>query len=767
LSRSAGEIRFRIRSAPPLQRLALLARPTLQTMNDPFKNPLPEYLVDAAQRMVLLLDTLRQRGNRSREQEEKDAPHVLEFEFEHILDGKTLPRPTNYQLVRIIPPEGTRLDPSKPPFVVVDPRAGHGPGIGGMKHDSEIGAALAAGHACYFVGFLREPVPGQTVEDVCQTEARFLEEVIARHPEADGKPVVIANCQAGWQIMMMAALRPELTGPLLLVGSPLSYWAGVRGKNPLRYLGGLLGGTWLTALAGDMGAGRFDGANLIANFESMNPGNTYWKKLYNLYSRIDEEAPRYLEFETWWGTPVVMNAEEMQWIADELFLGNKLSTGQLRTSNGTRIDLRNVTSPIIVFCSWGDDITPPQQALGWITDLYDHESEIVAAGQTIVYTMHDSIGHLGIFVSGKVANKEHTEFARCMEMIDLMPPGLYEAVITEVSPGTKESGVTDDKYLLRLETRTLDDIRKLGVNPPEDERRFATVARVSEVNKSLYRTFASPLVRALFPESVAKAVRQLHPNRFRFSVFSDRNPLLRPVKALADAVRANRKPASPDNPLFSLERAASSGMTSALDGWGTMRGRLQEAIFLAVYGHPAVQALAGFGPGSSERRHAERDLAREVAQERSRFELSSRYEHGGFLEAVARALVYIRIPEGRVDERGFAMVAALRAEAPPGEHRTWTELKQMLKEQFFLVRLDEERALQTLPAILPSNPEERRRGLELIRRMLAAEDALSGEGARRLQRIESLFEPSPRLTANGSAPAKADGNGDAGFASHP
>ena len=536
------------------------------------RNPVQEYLVDAAQRWVLLLDTLRQRGNRSLEESTKVAPHVLEFEFEHILDGKTLPRPTNYQLVRIIPPPGTQIDPGRPPFVVVDPRAGHGPGIGGMKHDSEIGAAFAAGHPCYFIGFLREPVPGQTVEDVCRTEARFLEEVIARHPEAEGKPVVVANCQAGWQMMMTAALRPELTGPIMLVGSPLSYWAGVRGRNPLRYLGGLLGGTWLTALAGDMGAGRFDGANLIANFESMNPGNTYWNKLYNLYSKIDEEAPRYLEFETWWGTPILMNAEEMQWIADELFIGNKLSTGQLRASDGTRIDLRNVTSPIIVFCSWGDDITPPQQALGWITDLYDHEREIVAAGQTIVYTMHDSIGHLGIFVSGKVANKEHTEFAQCMEMIDLMPPGLYEAVITE-EPSGSDPGVQNGKYLLRLEVRTLEDIRKLGVNPPEDERRFATVARVSEVNKSLYRTFASPVVRRLFPEPVAKVVQQLHPNRLKFSLLSDRNPLLWPVKALADSVRTRRQKVSADNPLLSLERTASSWLASALDGWGAMRGK--------------------------------------------------------------------------------------------------------------------------------------------------------------------------------------------------
>jgi hypothetical protein len=184
-------------------------------------------------------------------------------------------------------------------------------------------------------------MPGQTIEDVCRAEAVFLEEVARRHPEAEGKPAVIANCQAGWQMMMTAALRPELAGPIVLAGSPLSYWAGVRGKNPMRYLGGLLGGTWLTALAGDMGKGIFDGANLVANFESLNPANTYWEKPYGVYSKVDTEAQRFLDFETWWGSPVLLNAEEMQWIADNLFVGNKLTAGLIHASDGTRIDLRN------------------------------------------------------------------------------------------------------------------------------------------------------------------------------------------------------------------------------------------------------------------------------------------------------------------------------------------------------------------------------------------------------------------------------------------
>ena len=224
------------------------------------------------------LDTLRQRGNIYNEHNAKEIPHVLHFESELVLDGRTLERPVNYGLVRIVPPSGTQGDPSKTPIIVIDPRAGPGPSTGGMKPDSQIGVALAAGHPCYFAGFSPKPMPGQTIEDVFRAEAIFVEEVSKRHPDAEGRRTIISNCQAGWQIMMMAAIRPELPGPILLAGSPLSYWAGVRGKNPMRYLGGLLGRTWLTALSGDLEKGIFDGAHLVSNFESLNPANTYWTK---------------------------------------------------------------------------------------------------------------------------------------------------------------------------------------------------------------------------------------------------------------------------------------------------------------------------------------------------------------------------------------------------------------------------------------------------------------------------------------------------------
>src|SRR5246127_3141774 len=710
----------------------------------PGANDLLDYWVDAWQRSILLLDVLRQRGNNSAEHNARKAPHVLSFDAELVLDGRSLPRRVNYGLLRIIPLQGTSLDPNKRPFIVFDPRAGHGPGIGGMKHDSEIGVALAAGHSCYFVGFLPDPVPGQTIEDVCEAEARFVEEVVKRHPNAEGKPCLIGNCQAGWQIMMMAAIHSERVGPIMLAGSPLSYWAGVHGKNPMRYLGGLLGGTWLTSLACDLGNGIFDGANLVANFESLHPDNTYWKKIYNVYSKVNTEPPRFLEFEKWWGSPVLLNAEEMQSIADQLFVGNKLVSGELHSSNGVRIDLRNIKSPIIVFCSWGDDITPPQQALGWILDLYDHEEEIVKTGQTIVYCLHQSIGHLGIFVSGKVATKEHEEFANAMDMIDLMPPGLYEAVITGVDETVENPELVQGSYLFSLETRKLDDIRKIGGNSPEDDLAFATAARVSEVTQGVYSALMRPAVRAMVTEKSAELMRRSHPNRLRFEAFADQNPFMRPVADWAEMVRSDRRPVSPDNPFLAFEHMASDMITRGLEMWGLARDAATEAFFFNTYGSPLLQAMVGLrADDASVSRRIGRDVARETAAKQAAAHLEQQIDQGGLIEAAVRALVYVRLPEGKVDERGFAALKQISAELPAAERVGVARFKEIVKEQYLILLIDSERAIAALSKLLPGNRRQCEEALALVRRVLAARGALREEGRRRLERIEAMFAGPP------------------------
>ena len=701
------------------------------------------YSIDAWQRSILFLDVLRQRGENYREHAAKVAPHVLKFDFELVMDGRRLPRPVNYVLVRVKPPAGVEIDEEKRPFVIVDPRAGHGPGIGGFKPQSEIGVAIQAGHPCYLIGFLPDPMPGQTIADIARAEAAFLEHVAALHPNAEGKPAVIGNCQAGWAVMMLAAIKPELFGPIIVAGSPLSYWAGVQGMNPMRYTGGLVGGSWLAGLMSDLGNGKFDGAWLVTNFENMNPANTYWTKLYNVYSKIDSEPPRFLEFEQWWGGHVLMNAAEIQFIVDELFVGNKLATGEIELPVAGRIDLRNIRSPIVVFCSRADDITPPQQALHWILDLYESVDDIRAHGQTIVYAVHESIGHLGIFVSGSVAKKEHGEFASNIDLIDVLPPGLYEAVMTPKDANDPNADLVTGDYLVRFEVRTLEDIRALGCNDEEDERRFAGVARLSEINLGLYRTFVQPWVRGWANEGFARAMRRLHPLRLQYELFSSANPFMRAPLSLAQQVRENRSPVPTDNVFWQAQEQMSEWIAASLDAYRDMRDHATETWFRATYGSPLLQALVGLkatdasprrGPGKST------DHSALVAQRIQ--ELTESIPHGGPSEAAIRALLYIRMPDGNVDERSFRFLQRMRDEA--GKGLTLAAFKRILREQYFMLLLDQERAVEAIPDMLAQDPDLAAELGERLRRILDMTGLRSQSAKERRAEIDEVFKIASR-----------------------
>jgi pimeloyl-ACP methyl ester carboxylesterase len=717
------------------------------------------YAVDTWQRSVLFADVMRERGNQYQAHMQERVPNVLDFGTELIVDGRTLPRPVNYGLVRIAAPDDLKPDrdlaeghdPGRlRPFVVVDPRAGHGPGIGGFKRDSEIGAALRAGHPCYFVGFLPDPVPGQTVEDVMHAEAAFLEKVIELHPESPGKPAVIGNCQAGWQILMTASMRPELFGPIVVAGAPVSYWAGWRGKNPMRYSGGMLGGSWLTALTGDLGDGRFDGAWLVQNFENLNPANTLWTKQYNLYANIDTEGPRYLGFEKYWGGHVFLNAGEMQYIVDNLFVGNRFVSGEIVTSDGVRLDLRNIRSPIVVFCSYGDNITPPPQALGWITDLYRDDADLIGHDQTIVYATHDSIGHLGIFVSSSTGKKEHREFVSNIDLIDLLPSGLYEAHMGAKTDATPYADLVQGQYVLSISPRTIADVREIVQPDPESDRRFATAAYLSRVNLGLYRSFLQPWVRACTTPWTADVSSKLHPLRVTYELWSDRNPFASSVARAAESVKEARAPVTADNPFLQMQTAMSNAVIASFDFYRDMRDAAVEQIFETVYGAPWLQAFAGLPPRSDSEANAalkepgdteEREASIVAEHERLRHDMTE----GGLLEASVRALLYVRRTRGEADERRFNLAREMLSKL---SDRGILSFKHVVREQAALLRLDSEAAIGALPGLLASAPPDNIRNAARDIDKLSTVLPLDDQERADLARVLTIFESASKKKAS-------------------
>lgn len=712
-----------------------------------FAHAAADYAIDAWQRTVLFADVMRERGNQYEAHLNERTPNVLDFGVELIVDGRTLPRPVNYGLVRIVAP--TDLQPDHDPvedhdpgrlrpFVVFDPRAGHGPGIGGFKRDSEIGAALRAGHPCYFVGFLPNPVPGQTVEDVMRAEAAFLEKVIELHPDSPGKPAVIGNCQAGWQILMTAAMRPDLFGPIIVAGAPVSYWAGWRGKNPMRYSGGMLGGSWLTALTGDLGDGRFDGAWLVQNFENLNPANTLWQKNYNLYARIDTEAPRYLGFEKYWGGHVFLNAVEMQYIVDNLFVGNRLAGGNIVLSDGVRLDLRNIRSPIVVFCSYGDNITPPPQALGWITDLYRDDAELSGHKQTIVYATHDNIGHLGIFVSSSTGRKEHREFVSNIDLIDLLPSGLYEAQMGAKTAATPHAELVEGDHVLSISPRSIEDVRAIVQPDEESDRRFATAAYVSNLNLGLYRGFVQPWVRLCATPWAAELTSRLHPLRVPYEAWSDRHPLAAGVAQAAERVKETRQPAATDNPFWHIQNAISDSIVSSLNLYRDARDAAVEQIFETVYGSPWLQSLAGVAPQHGNA-HAQLDNidARHVPVAAEQQRLRETMSTGGLVEASIRALLFVRRTHGVADERRFNQARAMLGTL--SDHGVLA-FKQVIRDQAELLRLDANAAIDALPGMLagaaPADVHQAARHIDRISTTLPLDDNERAD----LARVLAIFE---------------------------
>jgi pimeloyl-ACP methyl ester carboxylesterase len=647
------------------------------------------YAVDAVQRAILTADVLRQRGNNDLAHEAAGAPPVLNYKSELIVDGGSLPRPVNYLLLRVLPPAGFEVAPSKRPYMLVDPRAGHGAGIGGFKPDSQVGVALRAGHPVYFVVFRPHPEPGQTIADVAQALAAFVTQIARRHPDR-GKPIVVGNCQGGWITMLLAAANPDLTGPIVVNGAPLTYWSGRIGHNPMRYNGGLLGGAVPALLLADLGHGEFDGAHLVANFEQLDPGRNLFRKYYDLFADVESNRARFLDFERWWGGFHFTTEAEIRWILEQLFVGNRLSRGEASIAHGHHLDLRLVRAPIIVFASWGDNITPPQQALNWIADTYADENEIRIRGQRVLYMVHDKVGHLGIFVSSSVARREHSELTTTMETIEALAPGLYEMKIEE------ETGQGyDAHFLVSFHERTLKDLLKIDDNGRSDESDFAAVARLSELGTELYDICVRPAVQSLVTPQAARLLQQLHPLRLQRRLFSDQSPLAAATGIAAGMVEAQRKPAAQDNPFLLAERLWADGFEQMLDLLSEWRDTWYEFLFQAVYGSPFMHWIGR--THDYKRTFAATAELRHVPQIATMLRNVAR---GGFAEAVIRMLIILAEARGSVRRDRLQRSSHVLTHDEPFASLGAQQRGDLIHEQTVIVQFERQRAIETLPILL-------------------------------------------------------------------
>ncbi|MCP3921377.1 MAG: DUF3141 domain-containing protein [Desulfobacterales bacterium] len=698
-----------------------------------------EYNYDFVQRNTLFLDTLRKQGNVFHEHNKNGMPPVFDegFDTEIIIDGRDFDKPVNYALLKITSDNGVEIDETARPIIIIDPRAGHGPGIGGFKKDSNIGVALRNKNPVYFVIFYPIPEKNQTLDDVKKAEVTFIKEVGKLHPKAD-KPAVVGNCQAGWAIALMAADEPDLAGPIMLNGSPLSYWAGKDGSNPMRYKGGLIGGIWMSSLWADLGNGHFDGANLVKGFEDLNPANTMWKKLYHVYSNIDTEEGRFLQFERWWNGFYFMNKEEIKSITENLFVGNKLESGEFEFEEGRKIDLKKLKEPVILFCSEGDNITPPTQALNWVMKVWGTVEEIKRHRQVIIYLVHENIGHLGIFVSGKVANKEHKQIIGNVDLVELLSPGLYEMVIDE-EPKTDKKGKKKDfcsEFNVKFVERNFSDIMNFD-DGLEDEKDFEVVNKVSSFNDQIYEMMISPLVKSLSNETSAEFLRTIHPLRKDRYTFSDLNPFMSYFKTMAPYVKKNRKLVSKENVFHKVEKVVSDLIVTSFDYYRDANDTTNEFIFKNIYGNPVLNDFFGTSETNGVEEKKLKDKMSSIKR-KDTINWKNKIEEGSLIEGCSRIMVAMAKVDDNIDHKELKAMEKIMSNHIKLTKDKKIKLTEILKDQSRILQVNEKNAIDALPLLLKSK-KDREIGIKIAHKIAKADDIVVKEEKALIKKIETLL----------------------------
>jgi hypothetical protein len=233
-------------------------------------------------------------------------------------------------------------------------------------------------------------------------------------------------------------------------------------------------------------------------------------------------------------------------------------------------------------------------------------------------------------------------------------------------------------------------------------------------------------------------MRNLHPLRLQYEAFSSQNPFMATVKSLAEKASEDRKQVSTDNPFLAFQEQLSKQIVNALNSWRDSQEALSEATFLAVYGSPALQAAVGIDPQSAPSRRQEMSAAHRQMLDRRITELKSRIGEGGLREAAIRGLLYVGSARGMADERSLEALRNVRRN-DSGPRLTLAEFKMLVREQFFMLLLDQEGALDGIPKLLPNNAKARETAFAAIREVLSASAAISGEVAKRLKRVAELF----------------------------
>jgi hypothetical protein len=336
-------------------------------------------------------------------------------------------------------------------------------------------------------------------------------------------------------------------------------------------------------------------------------------------------------------------------------------------------------------------------------------------------------------VSGKVAKKEHAQIVSVMESIEALPPGLYAMQIKE----DKQAGGKTTYEVSFLERRLEDILPRLNRFKRADEKPFEAVSAVSDFNQRAYELFARPLVEAMSNDYAAKLGREFHPLRFQRWAISDFNPWLWWLGPTAELVKQQRQALPADHPLRKTEKMMAELTSASLDYYRAIRDAVSEAAFFQTYGNLFSLYLAD---KSEEQAQPQEQDPRELPFVKDAL---ASIDQGGYAEAIARVAFLL----SRKGEPLPLSHLQLKQELI-GEYRdllpalTMDQARRIRGEQEIIVRYEPDKAVETLPSLLPER-SDRERLMTLLDRLFADERVQSvkplPEQVAMLDRIRALI----------------------------
>jgi hypothetical protein len=173
---------------------------------------------------------------------------------------------------------------------------------------------------------------------------------------------------------------------------------------------------------------------------------------------------------------------------------------------------------------------------------------------------------------------------------------------------------------------------------------------------------------------------------------------------------------------------------------------------MTVYGSPLLQAAVGIDPADAHRpRQAGTSALHQQLVEARMAELKAKMSQGGLREAFVRTILYVLMPRGGVDERGFDAIRRIRAAASDGKtlplpeltRLTLAEFKALVREQFFMLLNDQPAAVAAIAGLLPNDAAARREAFALLTQIVSASGEITAESAGRLREAAVWFGLAP------------------------